>query len=105
MFKTIATKKISFIDAQHELWDFLVDNHKTTILEDQQFATSELIKTTVFDFIAECKLRKIKTTFNNLTNMNLHLLVHILVLNDFFKKLEKGTKEYYQAKPIATRYN
>ena len=81
-------KKISFIDAQHKLWDFLVDNHKTTTLTDQEFATSESIKTAVFDFIGECKSRKIKTTFNNFTNMNLHFLVHILVLNNlmFFMK-------------------
>jgi len=27
-----------------------------------------------------------KTTFNNLTNMNFHLLVKILNFNDYFKK-------------------
>lgn len=98
-------KKISFIDAQYELWDFLTSNHKITTLTDQEFATSEPIKTAAFNFIEKCKAIGEKTSFNNLTNMNLHFLVHILVLNNFFKGLEKGTKEEYQERPLTNHYN
>jgi len=50
------------------------------------FSKSEKTKKIAFEIVDLIREKGQKTTFNNLTNMNFHLLVKILNFNDYFKK-------------------
>lgn len=95
----------TFINAEYNLYHFLKNEHLKTTLTDQEFATSDPIKKKVFEFVKNCKNVGIKTSFNNLTNRNSHFLVHILVINNFFKTLDKESKKWFLKKPLNKNYN
>ena len=62
-------------------------------ITDENFSKNEEIQKIVFEIVEILKNTKISTSYENLTNMNFHMLVKILNYNNFFKGLKKEEKE------------
>lgn len=62
-------------------------------ITDENFSKNEEIQKIVFEIVEILKNAKISTSYENLTNMNFHMLVKILNYNNFFKELKKEIKE------------
>lgn len=69
-------------------------------LPQNEFCTSEKVKKYAFEVVAILRSENIKTTYNNLTNMNFHTLVKILNHNGFFPKNQLSTELSNQLKTL-----
>lgn len=79
----------------------ILNERKISKLNDEEFSKSEKIKTKALKIIWTLKWELIKTTYNNLTNLNYHILVKILNYNWFFKwDLSKNLSEELKKLPI-----
>lgn len=74
---------------------------KETNLSDLDFSILPKTQDKVFEIVKILEEENIKTTYNNLTNMNYHTLVKILNYNWFFdKQLPKKTINDLKQLPI-----
>lgn len=76
-------EKIKLLDKlMNEIYQIIREANLT----DEEIATSERVKKLAFEMVSLLKNENIKTTYNNLTNLNFHTLVKILNYNAFFSK-------------------
>lgn len=78
--------RVEFIKKFDERYTFLIKKAEETKTTPAVFSKSDEIKKVAFELVDLLEQNGDKTTFNNLTNMNHHLLIKILNYNDFFKK-------------------
>ena len=85
---------IEIIDKIDNLMEIIYKKYRDRWeMTDEEFSKSEEIKDIAFKIVEILKEENIKTSYNNLTNMNFHMLVKILNYHDYFKELKKEIKE------------
>jgi len=93
--------RIKLIDEIDNNIAFIYEQWTKNWLSDEKFAQLPKIKNKAYDIINIYNYSKESVSYNNLTNMNQHMLVKILNYNWFFNKtLKKDIREDLKSLPI-----
>lgn len=93
--------KADVIQKIDKLQTSIYQSRKKSKLKDMDFSISPKIKEMAFEMVTIFAQEDVQTSYNNLTNMNYHMLVQILNYNGFFdKSLKKEYREELKTFPL-----